>query len=51
MQRAGELKSVNRAYRAYRLQATARSERILPYAAWMTRYKAGLIRDIAAALR
>jgi hypothetical protein len=51
MQRAGELKSVNKSYRDYRLQASARGERILPYAAWLRRYKAALVGDIAANLR
>ncbi len=51
MQRAGELKAVNRSYRDYRVAATARGEKILRYAAWLDRYKANLIRDIAANLR
>lgn len=51
MQRAGALKSVNQSYRAYRLETSARGERILPYAQWMERYKANLIREIAANLR
>ncbi len=51
MQRAGALKAVNRSYRDYRLAAAARGERVLPYAAWMIRYKASLVREIAANLR
>ena len=51
LQRTGRLKSVNRSYRDYRLQAAARGERVLPYAAWMVRYKANLVREIAANLR
>jgi hypothetical protein len=51
MQRTGALKSVNKSYRDYRLAAAARGERTLPYAAWLRRYKAGLVREIAATLR
>jgi hypothetical protein len=51
MQRAGELKAVNRSYRDYRVAATARGEKILSYAVWLDRYKATLVREIAANLR
>jgi hypothetical protein len=51
MQRSGALKSVNQSYRSYRLETSARGERALPYAAWLDRYKAGLVREIAANLR
>jgi len=50
-QRAGGLKSVNRGYRDYRLQASARGEKVLRYAEWIARYKAKLVRDIAQNLR
>lgn len=50
MHSAGALKEVNRSYREYRLQASARGERIVPYAVWMRRYKAKLVRDVAAHL-
>jgi hypothetical protein len=51
MQRSGGLKSVNQSYRTYRLETSARGERVLPYAAWLDRYKAGLVREIATNLR
>ncbi len=51
MQCAGELKAVNRSYRDYRVGAAARDEESLRYAEWIDRYKAALIREIAANLR
>ena len=51
LQDAGGLKSVNAAYRAYRLETSARGEPVQPYRAWMDRYKADLVREIAVTLR
>ena len=48
---AGGLKSVNASYRQYRVDATARGERVMRYADWMDRYRADLIKEIAANLR
>ena len=48
---AGGLKSVNKSYRQYRLNASAHGERVMRYADWMDRYKADLIKEIAANLR
>jgi hypothetical protein len=47
----GALKSVNKSYRAYRLEVSGRGESVLRYADWMERYKANLVRDIGANLR
>ena len=48
---AGQLKSVNQSYRAYRLETSARGEKAAPYADWLNKYKADLVRELAAALR
>jgi hypothetical protein len=51
LQRSGGMKSVNRAYRAYRIETTARGEKILRYDEWMRNYRRNLIREVAATLR
>jgi hypothetical protein len=51
LKESGDLKSVNQAYKAYRLQASGRRERVLRYDEWMRNYRADLVRQAAAALR
>ncbi len=50
-QACGALKTINRSYRAYRLAASARGEKIKRYDEWMRIYRDNLVRQAAAALR
>lgn len=51
LRQAGEMKTINRAYRSHRMQASARGDKVLPYAEWFNKYKQNLVRQLAAALQ
>ncbi len=51
LRQAGEMKTINRAYRSHRVQASARGGKVLPYAEWLNKYKQNLVHQLAAALR
>jgi hypothetical protein len=51
LRRAGDLRSVNKSYQTYRLDAASRGERVTPYAQWMLSYRENLVRQLAASLR
>lgn len=51
LKESGGMKSVNQAYKAYRLESSGRGERVLRYDEWMRHYRADLVRQAAAALR
>lgn len=51
LKRTGEIRSINRSYRSYRIGATARGDKVLPYAHWFNQYRQNLVRQLAAAMR
>jgi hypothetical protein len=51
LRRAGDLRSVNKSYQTYRLDAASRGERVTPYGQWMLSYRENLVRQLAASLR
>ena len=51
LKETGGLKSVNQAYKAYRLETSGCGQRVLRYDEWMRRYRTDLVRQAAAALR
>ena len=51
LRRSGDLRPLNKSYQAFRRDAAAKGERVMPYAQWMLAYKEELVRKLAAALR
>jgi hypothetical protein len=51
LKQAGGMKSINRSYKSYRLDASGRGEKVLPYTQWLDKYRQNLLRELASALR
>jgi len=51
LRQAGGMKSINRAYKSYRIEASGRGDKVLPHAQWFNKYRQNLLRELAAALR
>jgi hypothetical protein len=47
----GDLKRVNRQYKLYRQQQIAKAEKAMPYAKFLERFTASIVRDVAVAGR
>lgn len=51
LKRAGDMKSINRSYKNYRIEASARGDKVLPYAQWLNKYRHNLLRELATVFR
>jgi hypothetical protein len=48
MNQSGGLKQVNAEYRRYRMGQVAKCEKAIPYSAFLQRFTASLVRNVAA---